>query len=138
MNTKYATLRAAFAATALLAMLAAANAGAPRHVMSADYGRAHQIYAFKVIGTQSSDVPLVVQLLSTATGQPIANANVTMLHKVWLGPKAVPQIQRVLVAMEPDGKGNYVCADKHGGQIVLRANVPGESSATWLTVASSR
>ena len=137
MNTKRTMLRTAFAATASLAMFAAANAGAPRHIMPADYGRTHLAYEFKVVGTPSPDAPFVVQLLNTATGQPVVDAHVTMQHTVWLGLKAMPQVQRALVAMESDGKGNYVCADKHGGQIVLRAQVPGESSGTWFTVAAN-
>ena len=137
MNTKHTMLRTAFAATALLAMFAAANAGAPRHIMPADYGRTHLAYEFKVVGTPSANTPFVVQLSNTATGQLITNAHVTMQHTVWLGLKATPQVQRALIAMESDGNGNYVCADKHGGQIVLRAQLPGESTGTWFTVAAN-
>ena len=130
----------AFVAAALLAAVTAASAGSPRHLMPADYGQTHPAYAFKIVGTPSADAPLAVQLVNAATGQLVTNAHVSMQHTVWLGIKAAPQIQHVLVALESDGRGDYVCANGHmlaGEKIVLRAHVPGESSATWLTVASN-
>ena len=78
----------------------------------------------------------MVRLVNVATGLPVANAHVTMQHTVWLGIKAAPQIQRVLLALEPDGRGDYVCsrgALSAGEKLVLRAHVPGESTATWKT-----
>ena len=131
---------AAFVAAALLAAVTAASAGAPRHLMPSDYGQAHPAYAFKFVGTPSAATPLTIQLVNSATGQPITNAHVSMQHTVWLGVKAAPQFQRVFVAMETDGRGDYACASGHmlaGEKIVLRAHVPGESTATWLTVASN-
>jgi len=131
---------AAFVVAALLATVMAANAGSPTHLMPADYGQAHAAYAFKIVGTPSAAAPLTIQLVNSATGQPVTNAHVSMQHTVWLGVKAAPQFQRVFVAMETDGRGDYVCASGHmlaGEKIVLRAHVPGESSATWFTVASN-
>jgi hypothetical protein len=74
--------------------------------------------------------------VNVATGQPVANAHVSMEHAVWQGIKAAPQVQRVLVALEPDGRGDYICSRgplPPGEKIVLRAHVPGESTATWKT-----
>ena len=131
---------AAFVAAALLATVTAANAGSPRHLMPADYGQTHPAYTFKIVGTPSATAPLTVQLVNAATGQLVTDAHVSMRHTVWLGLKAAPQFQHVLVALEPDGQGDYTCAGGHmlaGEKIVLRAHVPGQSSATWLTVASN-
>jgi len=131
---------AAFVAAALLAAVTAASAGAPRHLMPSDYGQTHPAYTFKIVGTPSAAVPLTVQLVNSATGQPVINAYVSMQHSVWLGVKSAPQIQRVFVALEPDGRGDYVCASGHmlsGEKIVLRAHVSGESTSTWVTVASN-
>jgi hypothetical protein len=136
-NRKIATARrAAIVAAALLATAMAATAGGQRHVMPADYGQTHPTYEFRIVSLPSAATPLTVQLVNTAPGQPVANAHVTMQHMVWQGIKAVPQFQRVLVALEPDGRGDYVCARgplPAGEKIVLRAHVPGESTATWKT-----
>lgn len=131
-----AARRAAIVAAALLATAMAANAGGQKHVMPADYGQTHPKYEFKIVSLPSGATPLTVQFVNTATGQPIENAHVTMEHTVWLGNKAAPQTQRVLVALRPDGQGDYVCAAEHmraGEKFVLRGHVPGESSATWKT-----
>jgi len=140
-NLKNTVARSAtFVAAALIAAATAANAGSPTHLMPADYGQAHPAYAFKIVGTPSAAAPLTIQLVNSATGLPVTNAHVSMQHTVWLGVKAAPQFQRVFVAMETDGRGDYVCASGHmlaGEKIVLRAHVPGESSATWFTVASN-
>ncbi len=140
-NLKNTAARCAtFVAAALLAVVTAASAGSPRHMMPSDYGQTHPAYAFKIVGTPSAAAPLTVQLVNTVTGKLVTDAHVSMLHTVWLGVKAATQIQHVLVAMEPDGRGDYVCASGHmlaGEKIVLRAHVPGESSVTWLTVASN-
>jgi hypothetical protein len=131
--------RATYVAAALLATVATANAGGRTHVMPADYGQTHPTYEFKVVSLPSAESPLTVQLVNVATGQPVANAHVTMRHTVWLGSKGSPQTQRVLVALQPDGRGDYICSRGGllaGEKIVLRAHVPGESSATWVTVAA--
>jgi len=133
-NLKNTAARAAFVAAAFLATFAAANAGGQRHVMPADYGQSHPAYAFKIVTAPSAGTPLTVQLVNEATGALVTNAHVTMQHTVWLGIKAAPQTQRVLLALEPDGHGNYVCNRgplPEGQQLVLRAHVPGVSAATW-------
>jgi len=135
-----AACSAAFVAAALLAIVTAAGAGGQRHVMPADYGQTHPVYEFKIVSLPSAATPLTVQLANIATGQPVANAHVTMQHMVWQGIKAVPQIQRVLVALEPDGRGDYICSRgplPAGEKIVLRAHVPGESTATWKTAQAA-
>ena len=139
-NLKNNALGALVAAAALLASVGSAIAGGQIHRMPADYGKTTPTYEFKVVGVPAADAPFTVQLVNDATGQLVENAHVTMQHSVWLGMKAAPQVQRVQVALEPDGRGNYVCASGHmldGEKIVLRAHVPGESSATWLTVATN-
>jgi hypothetical protein len=136
-NRKIAAARsAAFVAAALLTTVTAADAGGQRHVMPADYGQTHPAYEFKIVSLPSAATPPTVQFMNTATGQLVANAHVTMQHMVWQGIKTVPQFQRVLVALEPDGRGDYVCSRgplPAGEKIVLRAQVPGESTATWKT-----
>ncbi len=140
MNTNRKTAaarRAAFVAAAVFATVTAAGAGGQKHVMPADYGQTHPAYEFKIVSLPSAATPLTVQFVNIATGQPVANAHVTMQHMVWQGNKAAPQTQRVLVALRPDGQGDYVCAAEHmraGEQLELRAHVPGESSATWDTI----
>ena len=137
MKTTHTMLRHAFVAAALLATVSAANAGGQAHVMPSDYGRTYPTYEFKIVGTPSAAAPFTVQLVNAATGQPVTNAHVTMQHTVWLGNKAAPQVQRVLVALEPDGRGDYGCLREHlraGEQLTLRGHVPGESSASWDTV----
>ena len=140
-NLKNPVARSAtFAAAALLATTMSASAGGQPPAMPADYGKTTPTYEIKVLGVPAADAPITVQLVNDATGQLVTNAHVTMQHAVWLGMKAAPQVQRVQVALEPDGRGNYVCAGAHllnGEKIVLRAHVPGESSATWLTLAAN-
>jgi hypothetical protein len=131
-----AARRAAFVAAAVFATAMAAGAGGQRHVMPADYGQSHPAYEFKIVSLPSAQTSLTVQLVNIATGQPVANAHVTMQHMMWRGIKAAPQFQRVLVALEPDGRGDYICSRgplPAGEKIVLRAHVPGESTATWIT-----
>lgn len=140
MNTTRTMLRAAFVAATVLATAVSASAGGQRHVMPADYGQTHPAYAFKVVGAPSAATPLTVQLVNAATGQPATDANVTMQHRRWLGVKGVPQFQYVQLALTPDGRGDYVCQNGPlfaSEKIVLRAQVPGESSVTWLTVAAN-
>jgi len=140
MKSTHTMLRQAFVAAALLATVTAAGAGGQRHVMPADYGQTHPTYEFKIVTAPSAQAPLTVQLLNVATGQPVTDAHVTMRHTVWLGIKAAPQVQHVLVALEPDGQGDYVCPSEHmraGEELTLRAHVPGESSATWFTIADN-
>jgi hypothetical protein len=139
-NLKNTVFGAVIVAAALLASVGSANAGGQTHRMPADYGKTYPTYELKVVGVPAADAPFTVQLVNDATGELVANAHVTMQHSIWLGMKAAPQVQRVQVALEPNGRGNYVCASGHllgGEKIVLRAHVPGESSATWLTVASN-
>lgn len=131
-------LRATIAAAALFGTVVAASAGGQSHVLPADYGKTYPTYQFKIVSMPPAGTTLTVQLVNTETGQLVTNAHVTMQHTVSLGIKAVPQVQRILLPLEPDGRGDYVCSHgplPSGDPIVLRAHVPGESSATWLTVA---
>ncbi len=124
-------------AAALLASVGSASAGGQRHVLPADYGKTYPIYEFKIVTESSGTTPLTVQLVNAETGQLVRNAHVSMRHTVWLGIKAVPQFQRTFLALQPDGRGDYVCSRgplRAGERIVMRAHVPGESSATWETV----
>ena len=86
----------------------------------------------------SAGHPLTVQVINKESGQPVTNADVSMQHWVWAGMKAVPQMQRVLVALDSDGRGNYVCMREHlrpGEQVTFRAHIPGDASGTWTTAS---
>ena len=138
-NTKSTTrISAALATVALLATFAPANAGGPPHKLPINYDQPTATYEIKVVGMPSSGHPLTVRVINEETGQPVTNADVSMQHWVWAGVKAVPQMQHVLVALDSDGHGNYVCTREHlrpGEQVTFRAHVPGDASGTWATVS---
>lgn len=134
--TKIAALGSAIVAATLIA--GSAYGGGQMHRMPADYGRTYPAYEFKVVSVPSAGTPLTVQLMNKDAGQLVADAHVTMQHSVWLGIKATPQVQRVQLALTPDGRGDYTCTRGGliaGEKIVLRAHVPGEPSGTWTTIA---
>ena len=135
-STKYAIFGAAIIAASLFTT--PATAGGPAHRLPADTGRTYPTYELRVVTMPAAGHMLTVQLVNKDTGQLVTNADVSMQHLVWLGYKAVPQSQMVLVALEPDGKGDYVCAREHvrrGERVVFRAHVTGEPSGTWTTLA---
>lgn len=113
-------------------------AGGQIHRMPADYGKTYPTYEIRIVNVPSgSNTPLTVQVMNKEGGELVANADVTMQHRRWLGIKAVPQFQQVQLVLRPDGRGDYVCQNGPllaGDKIVLRAHVPGEPSSTWLTV----
>ncbi len=138
-GTKIAVrISTAFAFAALLASTVAVNAGGPPHRLPADYGRPVPVYEIKVVGMPSSGRPLTVEVVNKQTGELVTNAHVSMQHWAWIGMKAVPQTQLVLVALDPDGRGDYVCTREHlhpGERVTFRAHVPGEPSGTWTELA---
>ena len=127
-----------FAVAALLTSLVAANAGGPAHKLPTDFGQPTPSYEIKVVGMPSAGHPLTVQVVNRDTGQLVTNAQVSMQHLVWAGNKSVPQNQLLLVPLESDGRGDYVCMREHlrpGEHVTFRAHVSGDASGTWTTVA---
>jgi hypothetical protein len=137
-TTKLTLISATIALTAMAASFAAANAGGPPHKLPADSERSAAVYDIKVVGIPSVGHPLIVQVVKKATGEAVTNADVSMQHWVWAGMKAVPQSRFVLVPLDTDGYGDYVCGREHlrpGDRVVIHAHVPGDASGTWATVA---
>jgi hypothetical protein len=126
------------AAMAMIASIATANAGAPMHKLATSSDQPATTYEIKVVGMPSEGHPLTVQVINKQTGQLMSGADVSMQHLVWAGAKAVPQMQLRLIALDSDGRGDFVCLREHlrpGERVVIRAHVPGELSGTWTTVA---
>ncbi len=139
MNTnskRTAAFVGAFVATALFA--GSAVAGGQAHRLPADYGKTSPTYEIRIVNMPSGETaPLTVQVVNKETGQLVTDAEVTMQHRHWLGFKGVPRYRRVQLELKPDGHGDYVCNNGPllaGDKIVLRAQVPGEPSSTWLRV----
>lgn len=138
-NTNGTTrIAVALATMALLTSFTAANAGSPQHKLAVSYDQQTATYEIKVVGMASAGHLLTVQVSNKETGQLVTNADVSMQHWVWAGIKAVPQMQRVLVALDSDGHGNYICMREHlrpSEQVTFRAHIPGDVSGTWTTIA---
>ncbi len=134
---KTVAIGAAFVAAALFATAEPVTAGNSRHVLPSDYGQARPAYEFRIITAPSANASLVVQLVNTRTGQPVSDAHISILRPAYLGIKAVPMFQSILMPLKPDGRGDYVYSGERlaqGERLTLRGQVPGESSATWETV----
>ena len=122
------------AATALAATFAAAQAGAPTHVMPASKASAR--YDISLSAAPVMGRPVLVELVDRDTGKAVAGSRVAMLRPVYLGIKALPMIQNVPVLLPADGHGAFVCsADHHhpGAHITFRATAPG-GDAVWHDV----
>ena len=141
MNTnKKLSVSSFLAAAALIATIGSANAGGQIHRLPTDYGTAYPAYEIRIASMPTAGHMLTIQLVDKQTGQLITNADVSMQHLAWRGMKAVPQYAPVLVALDPDGRGNFVCMREHlrsGERIVVRAHVNGEQGGTWSTLALS-
>lgn len=132
-----AAIGAAMAAAALFVSAEPADAGGQRHVMPASYGQAHPAYEFRIISAPSVSMPLMVQLVDTKTDEPVSEAHISILRPIYLGLKAAPMFQHVLVPLKPDGRGNFVYSGERlekGERLTLRGHVPGEPSVTWETI----
>lgn len=134
---KTMAIGAALVAAALFATAEPAIAGGQRHVLPADYGQVQPAYEFRIVSAPSANTPLVVQLVNTKTGQPVSDAHISLLRPTYLGIKAVPMFQNILMPLKPDGVGDYVYSGERlvqGERLTLRGHVPGEPSATWETI----
>ncbi|MDE2135693.1 MAG: hypothetical protein KGJ49_13985 [Alphaproteobacteria bacterium] len=143
MNTNARKTTLIAAATIAAALLAGpAVAGGQFHRMPADYGKMFPTYEIRIVNVPSGrTTPLTIQVINKETGELVTNADVTMRHRHWLGIKGVPQFQYVQLALKPDGRGDYVCPNGalfYGDKIILRAQIPGEPSATWVTLAANQ
>jgi hypothetical protein len=122
------------AAAALAATFAAAQAGAPTHVMPASKASAR--YDVSLSAEPQMGRPVLVTLIDRDTGKAVAGSRVAMLRPVYLGIKASPTIQNVPMLLPADGHGAFVCsADHHhpGAHVTFRATAPG-GDAVWHDV----
>ena len=133
MNTISKTALFATAA-ALAATFAAAQAGAPTHVMPA--GKPSARYDVSLSAEPQMGRPVLVKLIDRDTGKAVAGSRVAMLRPVYLGIKASPMIQNVPMLLPADGHGAFVCsADHHhpGALITFRATAP-NGDTVWHDV----
>ncbi len=136
-HLKRTALGTALFAAALLATAEPVTAGGQRHVLPADQNQMHPAYEFRIVSGPSANTPLVVQLVNMETGRAVSNAHISILRPAYLGIKAVPMFQNILMPLKPDGRGDYVYSGERlqqGERLTLRGHVPGEPSATWETV----
>ncbi len=134
---KTGVIGAALVAAALFATAEPVIAGSQRHVLPADYGQVQPAYEFRIVIAPSANTPLVVQLVNTKTGQPVADTHISLLRPAYLGIRAAPMFQNILMPLKTDGHGHYVYLGERleqGERLTLRGHVPGESSATWENV----
>ena len=94
---------------------------------------ADKAYDIRLV-TPITDGRLTVQVINKQTGQPVTNAHVSMRHWVPGHAKNAPGPQHVMVPLESDGHGGYVCTREHigkGERVEIRAHIPGDLEGTW-------
>ncbi len=84
-------------------------------------------YKIETIHCASGD-PFAVRLVDEATGQPVSNAQVFVVHRQWLPGKGEPRYLEHRVALTPDGKGDFTYEGSDvqaGATIKLVAQIDG-------------
>ena len=90
-------------------------------------------YSFEAAGQPSGDT-VTVQVVSTATGQPITDARLFGVHMEYRGAKATPSVVYHFIPMTPDGHGRYAYENRDvqaGTILTVAAQMAGHDSYVW-------
>ena len=93
-------------------------------------------YTFRVVG-QPSGHAVTVQVVKTATGQPVTDAQLSALHVEHRGLKAQPSVIYSHNPLNADGQGGYVYQNRDveaGATLTIAAKLAGHDSWIWGTV----
>jgi hypothetical protein len=76
-------------------------------------------YKFETVSPPSGST-VTVRFIDAATGQPVPNAHVYVVHRQWLAMKGQPQFIDRRIALTPDGNGafTYQSSDVQAGTTI--------------------